>query len=139
MATITLDEAHEVAVAAQAKAKDIGVPMNIAIVDGGANLTTFGRMDGAWLGSIDIAIKKARTARMFDVNTGDLGPLAQPGQPLYGIEVSNDGLITFGGGVLLRNSDGEIIGALGISGGTVDQDETVAKAGAAALRSAVRV
>jgi uncharacterized protein GlcG (DUF336 family) len=86
--------------------------MNIALVDGGANLTAFARMDGAWLGSIDIAIRKARTARFFDMNTGELGKLSQPGGALYQIEHSNGGLITFPGGVPIKNKEGVVIGAI---------------------------
>ena len=86
-----------------AKAEEMGVKMNIAVVDAGANLKAFARMDGAWLGSIDIAIRKARTARFFDMNTGEIGKLSQPGGSLFGIEHSNGGLITFPGGVPIRN------------------------------------
>ena len=102
-------------------------------MDAGGNLKAFARMDGAWLGSIDISMKKARTARYFDMNTGDIGGLSQPGGPLYQIEVSNGGLITFPGGVPIKNADGEIIGAIGVSGSTVENDHTVAAAGAAAI------
>lgn len=104
--------------------------MNVAVVDAGANLKAFARMDGAWLGSIDIAIKKARTARFFDMNTGEIGKLSQPGSPLYNIEHSNGGLITFPGGVPIKNGSGEIIGAVGVSGSTVENDHEVAVAGA---------
>ena len=90
-------------------------------------------MDGAWLGSIDIAIKKARTARFFDMNTGDIGQLSQPGGALYNIEHSNGGLITFPGGVPIRNGNGEVIGAIGVSGSTVENDHTVAEAGIGAI------
>ena len=90
-------------------------------------------MDGAWIGSIDIAQKKARTARFFDMNTGEIGKLSQPGGPLYQIEVSNGGLITFPGGIPLRNGSGEVMGAIGVSGSTVDNDHAVADAGAKAL------
>ncbi|RYD99068.1 MAG: heme-binding protein, partial [Sphingobacteriales bacterium] len=110
-------------------------PMNIAVVDEGANLKAFHRMDNAWLGSIDISIKKAKTARFFDMNSGEIGKLSQPGQPLYNIEHSNGGLITFPGGVVLKDESGTIIGAIGVSGGTVDQDHEVATAGAEALKS----
>ena len=92
------------------------------VVDAGANLKAFVRQDGAWLGSVDIAIKKAKTARFFDMNTGDIGGLSQPGGPLYQIEVSNGGLITFPGGVPLRSPDGTVIGAIGVSGSTVEDD-----------------
>ena len=100
--------------------------MDIAVVDAGANLTAFARMDGAWLGSVDIAIKKAKTARYFDMNTGEIGKLSQPGESLFNIEHSNNGLITFPGGVPLKNQNGEIIGAVGISGSTVENDHAVA-------------
>ena len=108
--------------------------MDVAVVDAGANLKCFARMDGAWLGSIDIAIRKARTARFFDMNSGDIGQLSQPGGPLYNIEHSNGGLISFPGGVLIKNSSGEIIGAIGVSGSSVENDHTVAEAGARGVR-----
>jgi uncharacterized protein GlcG (DUF336 family) len=107
--------------------------MNVAIVDEGANLKAFGRMEDAWLGSIDIAIKKARTARYFDMPTGDLGQASQPGGPLYNIEVSNGGLITFPGGLPIKDASGKIIGAIGVSGDSVENDHTVAQAGLDAL------
>ena len=131
--SITLEQAEKLSEAAKSKAKEIGVPMNIAIVDEGANLVSFHRMDNAWLGSIDISIKKAKTARFFDMNSGEIGKLSQPGQPLFGIEHSNGGLITFPGGVVLKGADDKIIGAIGVSGGTVEQDHEVASAGLAAL------
>ncbi|HEX5820331.1 MAG TPA: heme-binding protein [Solirubrobacterales bacterium] len=131
--TVTLDAALKVVDGARAKADEIGVPMNIAVVDEGNNLTAFARMDGAWLGSIDIAQNKAYTARSFDMSTKDLAPLAQPNQPLYGIEASNQGqLIVFAGGILLMDGD-EIVGAIGVSGGSVEQDHEVAEAGVAAF------
>ena len=120
---------------ALARATELKTLMNIAVVDAGANLKAFVRMDGAWRGSIDIAIKKARTARFFDMPTGEIGKLSQPGGPLYGIEHSNDGLITFPGGLPIQAADGTIIGAIGVSGSTVENDHAVAEAGAkAALR-----
>jgi uncharacterized protein GlcG (DUF336 family) len=131
---ITVDQAIAVSHAAMEKAKQIQTKMDIAVVDAGGNLKSFIRMDGAWIGSIDIAQKKARTARYFDMNTGDIGKLSQPGQPLYMIEVSNGGLITFPGGIPLMASDGTVIGAIGVSGSTVDNDHTVAQAGADALK-----
>ena len=133
MADITLEQAQAALDAALKKSSEIGTKMDIAIVDAGANLKAFARMDGAWLGSIDIAVKKARTARFFDMNTGDIGQLSQPGGALFNIEHSNGGLITFPGGVPLRASDGEIIGAIGVSGSTVEDDHAVAEAGAAAV------
>jgi uncharacterized protein GlcG (DUF336 family) len=130
---ITSIETERIFEAAKAKAKQIGVQMNIAIVDEGANLKSFHRMDNAMLGCGDIAIKKAKTSRFFNTGSGEIGKLSQPGGPLYSIEHSNGGLITFAGGVLLKNNSGEIIGAIGISGGSVEEDHEVAIAGAAAL------
>lgn len=132
-ADITLDQALVAIAAARSKAVKQGTLMNIAIVDAGANLKAFVRMDDAFLGSIDICIKKAKTARWFNMPTGTLGELAQPGQPLYHIEFSNDGLITFPGGLLLKNAQGAIIGAIGVSGSSVEDDNAVAEAGAASL------
>ena len=131
--TVTLSAGQAVLAAARAKATQIGVPMNIAVVDDGSNLVAFARMDDAWLGSIDIAQNKAYTARAFDMPTIDLAPLAQPGGPLYGIEASNHGLvIVFAGGIPLL-SDGRVVGAIGVSGGAVEQDQAVAEAGVAAF------
>ena len=135
MADITLDEAHDVAKAARKKAAEIGTKMDIAVVDAGANLKFFIRMDGAWLGSIDIAIKKAKTARFFDMPTGEIGELSQPGQPLFGIEHSNNGLISFPGGIPIKNAEGLVIGAIGVSGSSVEDDHTVAEAGANSIIS----
>ncbi len=132
-ADITLDQALAVVAAARKKAEEQGTLMDIAIVDAGANLKAFIRMDDAFLGSIDISIKKAKTARFFNMPTGTLGNAAQPGQPLYHIEFSNGGLITFPGGLPLKNKDGIIVGAIGVSGSTVEDDFEVASAGAAAL------
>ena len=130
---ITLAQAEKAIATAKQKSAAIDTKMNIAIVDAGANLVAFGRMDGAWLGSLDISIKKAKTARYFDMNTGIIGELSQPGQPLFIIENSNNGLITFPGGVPIKNTSGEVIGAIGVSGSSVENDHTVAEAGALAL------
>lgn len=119
--------------AAKEKAMELNLKMNIALVDAGANLIAFARMDGAWLGSIDIAIRKARTARFFDMPTGDLGQASQPGGSLYNIEHSNGGLITFPGGMPVKDSTGEIIGAIGVSGSTIENDQVVAEAGLTAI------
>lgn len=127
---ITLEQAEQIIAVAKAKSIEIGTKMNIAVVDTGANLVAFGRMDGAWLGSLDISIKKAKTARYFDMNTGVIGELSQPGQPLYNIEHSNNGLITFPGGVPIKDTNGVIIGAVGVSGSSVENDHIVAEAGA---------
>ena len=132
-AQLTLDVAQSVVEAARQRADEIGVPMNIAVVDEGNNLVAFVRMDGAWLGSIDIAQNKAYTARAFDMATKELAPLAQPAAPLYGIEASNQGrLIVFAGGIPLKLGR-RIVGAIGVSGGSVDEDHDVAEAGLAAL------
>lgn len=123
---ITLEQAQTAIEAAIRKSEELGVKMNIAVVDSGANLKAFGRMDDAWLGSADIAVKKAKTARYFDMNSGEIGKLSQPGQPLFNIEHSNMGLITFPGGVLIKEANGEIIGAVGVSGSSVEDDHEVA-------------
>ncbi|MFC1739348.1 heme-binding protein [Planctomycetota bacterium] len=133
MADITIAQAQEVLEAALNKAQEIKTKMDIAVVDAGTNLKAFVRMDEAWIGSIDIAIKKAKTARFFDMATGEIGKLSQPGGALYNIEHSNNGLITFPGGIPLKNSEGGIIGAIGVSGSTVENDHIVAEAGAASI------
>ncbi len=129
---MSLEQAQAAVAAAIEKARAIDTKMDIAVVDAGANLKAFARMDGAWLGSIDIAIKKARTARFFDMPTGDIGGLSQPGGSLYNIEHSNGGLITFPGGVPIKVG-GEVIGAIGVSGSSVENDHAVATAGAGAV------
>ena len=131
--SITLEQAEKMILTAKKKAVEIDTKMNIAIVDAGANLVAFARMDGAWLGSLDISIKKAKTARYFDMNTGIIGSLSQPGGSLYNIEHSNGGLITFPGGIPVKNAAGEIIGAIGVSGSSVENDHTVAEAGVSAI------
>ncbi|MCB9832964.1 MAG: heme-binding protein [Planctomycetes bacterium] len=133
MSDISLEQAHQVVGAAIERAKEIGCKMNIAVVDAGANLKAFVRMDGAWLGSVDIAQKKARTARYFDMPTGAIGELSQPGGSLFNIEHSNGGLISFPGGLPICNGAGEVIGAIGVSGSTVENDHDVAGAGLRAL------
>ncbi len=130
---ITALQARAVVDGAILKATTLGLNMDIAVVDAGGNLKAFLRMDGAWLGSIDIAVKKARTARLFDMPTGDIGGLSQPGGPLYGIEHSNGGLVSFPGGVPLRASDGTVIGAVGVSGSSVEDDHAVAVAAGEAI------
>ncbi len=122
---ITQEKAQQIIEAAIKKSRELDVKMNIAVVDSGANLKAFARMDGAWLGSADIAIKKAKTARYFDMNSGEIGKLSQPGGSLFNIEHSNSGLISFPGGVLIKKGD-DIIGAIGVSGSTVENDHEVA-------------
>lgn len=133
MNNITLEQARKVVDAAIKKSQELGVKMNIAVVDSGTNLVAFNKMDDAWLGSIDISQKKARTARYFNMDTGEIGKLSQPGGPLYNIEHSNHGLISFPGGVLIKDASGNVIGAVGVSGSTVEDDHAVAAAGAAAV------
>ena len=130
---ITLAQAEAAIAAAKVKAAEINTKMDICVVDEGANVVAFVRMDGAWIGSIDIAFKKAKTAAWFTMNTADLVGAVQPGAPLFNIEHSNGGLITFPGGVVLKNADGEIIGAIGVSGSSVENDHAVAEAGQHAL------
>lgn len=131
---ISLAQAQAIVAAAVAKSGELKLAMNVAVVDAGGNLKAFARMENAWLGSIDISIKKAKTARYFDMPTGDLGKASQPGGPLYNIEVSNGGLITFPGGLPIKDADGTIIGAVGVSGSTVENDHTVATAGLTAVK-----
>jgi uncharacterized protein GlcG (DUF336 family) len=133
MTNLTHEQARRALDAAVAKAQEIGSPSSIAIVDGGRNLVAFARMDGALLASIEISQGKAFTARSMNMRTGDIGPLTQPGQPLYGLETSHArSLITFGGGEPLMVG-GEVVGAVGVAGGLVPQDEAVAAAAAAAI------
>lgn len=130
---ITLSQAEKIISVAKEKSAAIDTKMNIAVVDAGTNLVAFARMDGAWLGSLDISIKKAKTARFFDMNTGIIGELSQPGGSLYNIEHSNNGLITFPGGVPVKDAQGNIIGAIGVSGSSVENDHIVAEAGALSI------
>jgi uncharacterized protein GlcG (DUF336 family) len=130
---ISLEQAEKITAAAKKKSLELNTKMNIAVVDSGANLVSFVRMDGAWLGSLDISIKKAKTARYFDMNTGVIGSLSQPGGALYNIEHSNNGLITFPGGVPIKNASGEVIGAIGVSGSSVENDHAVAEVGSMSL------
>jgi uncharacterized protein GlcG (DUF336 family) len=131
---ITLNNAREMISAAEKRALEIGQPMNIAIVDSGANLIAHARMDGAWIGSIDISINKAFTARALDISTKELATHSQPGKQFYGIHVSNHGrIMIFAGGIPLKQA-GKVIGAIGVSGGSGEQDQTVADAGAAAFK-----
>ena len=132
-ASITLEQARQVIAAAEKKSNEIGQPMNVAVVDAGNNLVAFARMEDAWLGSIDIAINKAFTARAFNLPTIDLAGNAQPGQQFYGIHASNGGrIMIFAGGIPLK-AGGQVIGAIGVSGGSKEQDQSVAEAGAASF------
>jgi len=130
---ITLNDARRVIAAAEKKAQEIGQPMNIAVADAGGNLVAHVRMDGAWMGSVDISIKKAWTSRAFDISTKDLSKFAQPGEDFYGIHASNGGrVMIFAGGIPLKQGNA-VVGAIGVSGGMGKQDQAVAEAGAAAL------
>ena len=129
---ITLAQAEKIIAAAKVKAAELDTKMDICIVDTGANMVAFARMDGAWIGSIDISHKKAKTSAFFDMDTAVLTPITQPNTPLFNIEHSNGGLITFPGGVVIRDSNGVMIGAIGVSGSSVENDHAVAVAGAEA-------
>jgi len=131
--TVSLEDARRVTAAAEERANEIGQPQNIAVVDAGGNLVSHVRMDGAWIGSVDISINKAYTARAFDLPTADLAAESQPGGQFYGIQESNKGrVMIFAGGVPLKR-DGEVVGAVGVSGGDGEQDTKVAEAAAAAF------
>lgn len=131
--SVTLAEAQEVVAAAEQKAREIEQPMNIAVAEVGGHLKSFARQEEAWLASIDIAVDKAFTAAALGVATHDLAEMAQPGQPLFGINTTNGGrIVIFGGGIPLMR-DGEVVGSVGVSGGTPDQDQAVAEAGVAAF------
>ena len=130
---LTLADARRIIAAAEKKAAQIKQPMNIAVADAGGNLIAHVRMDNAWIGSIDISIKKAYTSRAFDISTKDLAKHSQSGKQFFGIHASNDGkIMVFAGGIPLKK-DGKVIGAIGVSGGSGEQDHAVAEAGAKAL------
>jgi uncharacterized protein GlcG (DUF336 family) len=131
--TVSLEDARRVIAAAEECAREIGQPQNIAVVDAGGNLVSHIRMDGAWIGSVDVAINKAFTARAFDLPTADLAADSKPGGQFYGIQESNKGrIMIFAGGIPLER-DGEVVGAVGVSGGDGDQDTQVAEAAVAAF------
>ena len=133
MSAVRLEDARRVIAAAEKKSKEIGQPMNIAVADEGGNIVAHVRMDNAWIGSIDISMKKAYTSRAFDIPTKDLATHAQSGGQFFGIHASNDGkIMIFAGGIPLKK-DGKVVGAIGVSGGSGDQDHAVAEAGAAAF------
>ena len=131
--TVSLEDARRVTAAGEEAAREIGQPQNIAVVDAGGNLVSHIRMDGAWIGSVDIAINKAFTARAFDLPTAELGASSQPGGQFYGIQQSNEGrVVILAGGIPLKR-DGQVVGAVGVSGGDGEQDTKVAEAAAAAF------
>lgn len=130
---ITLNDARRIITAAEKKAIDIGQPMNIAVADSGGNLVAHVRMDEAWIGSIDISVKKAYTARAFNIATKDLAEHSQSGKQFFGIHTSNDSqIIIFAGGIPIQQN-GQVVGAIGVSGGFSEQDHLVAEAGVAAF------
>ena len=131
--TMNLEIANKAIKSAISESERLKVKMNIAVVDVGGNLVAFSRMDNAWLGSVDIAMKKAKTAVFFNMPTGEIGKLSQPGGSLYNIEHSNGGLITFPGGVQIHDANNVLIGGIGVSGSTVDDDHQVAMAGKSAI------
>ncbi len=132
--TVNLEAARRVITAAEKRAKKLGQPMNVAVVDAGGNLVAHVRMDGAWIGSINISINKAFTSRAFNISTKDLSGHSQPNQQFYGIHNSNDcRIMIFAGGIPLKDENGEVVGAVGVSGGSGEQDHSVAEAGAAAF------
>ena len=131
---LTLNDARKIIAAGEKKAEEIGQPMNIAVADSGGNLIAHIRMDGAWIGSIDISMKKAFTSRAFDIATKDLATHSQSGGQFFGIHASNDGkIMIFAGGVPIKKND-KVVGAIGVSGGSGEQDHAVAEAGAAAFK-----
>ncbi|NYI05300.1 GlcG/HbpS family heme-binding protein [Allostreptomyces psammosilenae] len=128
MTTFPLDEAVRRTEAGLVRAREMGVPMNIAVVDSAGHLVHFARMDGALLGSVDIAVRKARTAALFRLPSATIGELSRSGGPAYDLHHSNGGLVPFGGGLPVLGADGDVVGAVGVSGGTVEQDVLVAEA-----------
>ncbi|WP_298176931.1 heme-binding protein [Saccharomonospora sp.] len=134
--SVSLEEARGIIAGGERKAQEIGQPVNIAVVDAGGNLVAHARMDGAWVGSVDISINKAFTARAFDISTRDLADNAQPGSQFFGIHASNKGrVMIFAGGIPLQH-DGRVVGAVGVSGGTGEQDQAIAESAVAAFQPA---
>jgi uncharacterized protein GlcG (DUF336 family) len=132
---ITSDQSESLINAAKAKAADIGIAVSVVVLDFAGVLKAFSRMDGAWLGSIDVAMKKAKTSVLFEKETQTVWEVCKPGAEAHGLELTNDGLVTFAGGIPLKATDGTLIGAIGVSGGQVGQDYEVARAGLAALQA----
>jgi uncharacterized protein GlcG (DUF336 family) len=130
---LTSDQADALIKVAKAKAAGIGVAASIVVLDVAGHLKAFSRMDGAWLGSIDVATKKARTSVLFEMETQTIWEVCKPGAQAEGLERTNDGLVTFAGGIPLKTPDGQMLGAIGVSGGQVAQDFEIARAGAKAL------
>lgn len=130
---ITCSQTDAILQASKSKAEQIGITVSVVVMDAGGNLKALSRMDGAWLGSVDVAVKKAKTSVLFEMETQTVLEFCNPNGPARGIEFTNGGLITFAGGIPLKTSEGQLLGALGVSGGMVDQDHEVARAGLAAF------
>jgi uncharacterized protein GlcG (DUF336 family) len=130
---LTLEQGHAILHAATAKAREIGVSASVVVLDAAGHLKLFYRMDDAWLGSIDVAVKKARTSVLFEMETQNVWEVCKPGAQAHGLETTNDGLVTFAGGIPLKTLGGKLLGAIGVSGGQVSQDFEIASAGSAAL------
>jgi uncharacterized protein GlcG (DUF336 family) len=130
---LTLEQAQAILQGATTKAKEIGVAASVVVLDGAGHLKAFYRMDGAWLGSIDVAMKKARTSVLFEIDTQSLWDICKPGAQAHGLDLTNGGLVTFAGGIALKTADGMLLGAVGVSGGQVSQDFEIASAASAAL------
>jgi uncharacterized protein GlcG (DUF336 family) len=130
---LTLEQGQAVLQAATAKAKEIGIAASVVVLDAAGHLKAFSRMDGAWLGSIDVAMKKAKTSVLFEMKTQDVWEVCKPGAQARGLELTNDGLVTFAGGIPLKAPGGDLLGAIGVSGGQVSQDSEIATAGSAAF------
>jgi uncharacterized protein GlcG (DUF336 family) len=132
---LTLEQGQAVLLAATAKAKEIGIAASVVVLDAAGHLKAFSRMDGAWLGSIDVAMKKARTSVLFEMKTQDVWEVCKPGAQAHGLDLTNDGLVTFAGGIPLKAPGGKLLGAIGVSGGQVSQDSEIATAGSMAFPS----
>jgi uncharacterized protein GlcG (DUF336 family) len=130
---LTLEQGQAVLQAATAKAKEIGIAASVVVLDAAGHLKAFSRMDGAWLGSIDVAMKKAKTSVLFEMKTQDIWEVCKPGAQAHGLELTNDGLVTFAGGIPLKTPGGELLGSIGVSGGQVSQDSEIATAGSTAF------
>jgi uncharacterized protein GlcG (DUF336 family) len=133
--TLTLEQAQVILHAATAKAREIGIAASVVVLDAAGHLKGFSRMDDAWLGSIDVAMKKAKTSVLFQMETQNVWEVCKPGAQAHGLELTNDGLVTFAGGIPLKTPEGKLLGAVGVSGGQVSQDFEIASAGSAALSS----
>jgi uncharacterized protein GlcG (DUF336 family) len=131
--TLTLEQGQAILHAATAKARQIGIAASVVVLDAAGHLKAFSRMDDAWLGSIDVAMKKARTSVLFEMETQTVWEVCKPGAQAHGLDLTNDGLVTFAGGIPLKAPDGRLMGAIGVSGGQVSQDFEVASAGSAAF------